>query len=136
MRAIDAGDASAIVLLAGDRFDRGSFRTLVDHYNRVTERYLAPIPTGGPNVVFAFLTRRHMDRYGLERSDYGRLVVVQRKNAERNPGAVYREPLSLDEYLAAPAVAEPLHRYDCVPVVSGADALAVSRADHGVCPPR
>jgi acetyl-CoA acetyltransferase len=38
---------------------------------------------------------------------------------------VYREPLTLEEYLAAPVVAAPLTRYDCVPVVSGADALVL-----------
>jgi acetyl-CoA acetyltransferase len=42
---------------------------------------------------------------------------------------VYREPLTLEEYLAAPMVAEPLCRYDCVPVVSGADALVVTSAE-------
>ena len=132
VRAIEAGDASTIVLVAGDRFDRDSFRALVDGYNRATERWLAPIPTGGPNAVFALLTRRHMDAHGLERADYGRLVVAQRKRARRNPGAVYREAMTLEDYLAAPIVAEPLHRYDCVPVVSGADALVVTRSEHGV----
>ncbi len=132
VRAIEAGDATTIVLLAGDRLDRDSFRALADGYNRATERYLAPIPTGGPNALFALLTRRHMNLHGLERVDYGRLVVEQRRHAGRNPGAVYREPLTLDEYLAAPVVAEPLHRYDCVPVVSGADALVVARAERGV----
>lgn len=132
VRAVEAGDARTIVLLAGDRFDRASFRRLVDEYNRATAAHLAPIPLGGPNALFAFLTRRHMEAHGLERADYGRLAVAQRAWAQRNPGAVYREPLTLEEYLAAPVVAEPLHRYDCVPVVSGADAVVVADAEHGV----
>jgi acetyl-CoA acetyltransferase len=49
-----------------------------------------------------------------------------------NPGAVYRAPLTLEEYLGAPVVAEPLVRLDCVPVVSGADALVVAAAGEGV----
>jgi acetyl-CoA acetyltransferase len=132
VRAVDAGDARTIVLLAGDRLDGGSFRALVDGYNRATADHLAGIPSGGPNALFAFLTRRHMEAHGLTREDYGRLAVAQRAWAERNPGAVYRNPLTLEEYLAAPVVAEPLHRYDCVPVVSGADAVVVSDAPHGV----
>jgi acetyl-CoA acetyltransferase len=132
VRAVEAGDARTIVLLAGDRLDRSSFRRLVEHYNRATEQWLAPIPIGGPNALFALLTQRHMQKHGLRRADYGRLVVAQRRNAARNPGAVYREPLTLDDYLAAPVVAEPLHRYDCVPVVSGADALVVRAAEDGV----
>lgn len=131
VRAIEAGDATTIVLLAGDRFDRNSFRRLVDAYNRVTQTYLAPIPTGGPNALFAMLTAQHMQLNGLTRSDYGTLVL-QRRAAALNPGAVYGEPLTIDEYLAAPVVAPPLHRYDCVPVVSGADAIVVSSASGGV----
>lgn len=131
MRAIDAGDATTIVLLSGDHFDSAAFRVLVDTYNRTTAQYLAGIPTGGPNVLFAMLTRQQMDTHGLEREDYGRLVVAQRRWAGLNPGAVYRAPLTLEEYLAAPVVAEPLHRLDCVPVVSGADALVVTAAGQG-----
>jgi acetyl-CoA acetyltransferase len=132
VRAIEAGDATTIVLLAADRFDRASFRRLADTYNRVTERYLAPIPAGGPNALFALLTQRQMRERSLRREDYGRLVVAQRRWAGLNPGAVYRTPLSIEEYLEAPVVAEPLHRYDCVPVVSGADALVVAASGDGV----
>jgi acetyl-CoA acetyltransferase len=132
VRAVEAGDAATIVLLAGDRFDGDGFRRLVDSYNRATAEYLAPIPTGGPNAVFAHLTQRYMDARGLAREDFGRLVIAQRAWASRNPGAVYRDPLTMDEYLAAPVVAAPLHRYDCVPVVSGADAIVVAARDTGV----
>lgn len=48
--------------------------------------------------------------------------------AQRNPAAVYRSPLTLDDYLAAPLVADPLCRLDCVPVVSGADAIVLRAA--------
>ncbi|HZQ88526.1 MAG TPA: thiolase family protein [Gaiellaceae bacterium] len=131
-RALEAGDANTIVLLAGDRFDRNAFRRLVDTYNRATQDHLAGIPTGGPNAVFAHLTQRHMAEKCLERSDYGRVVVAQREWAARNPIAVYREPLTLEQYLAAPVVAAPLHRYDCAPVVSGADALVLRRGSRGI----
>jgi len=132
VRAVEAGDARTIVLLAGDRLDGDSFRDLVDSYNRATADHLARIPLGGPNALFAHLTQRHMDRHGLTREDYGRLVVAQRRWAEQNPLAVYREPMTLEEYLAAPVVAEPLHLYDCVPVVSGADAIVVADARSGI----
>jgi acetyl-CoA acetyltransferase len=129
VRAIEAGDASTIVLLAGDRLLREEFAALVDGYNRATRDHLAPIPVDGPNTVFALLTQRHMAATGLTRGDYGLIATAQRRWAQGNPLAVYREPLTLEEYLAAPVVAEPLCRYDCVPVVSGADALLVTGAD-------
>ncbi|HEY4349194.1 MAG TPA: thiolase family protein [Gaiellaceae bacterium] len=132
VRAVEAGDARTIVLLAGDHFDRASFQQLLDSFNRATEEYLTPIPVGGPNALFAQLTTRHMAAHGLERADYGRLVVAQRAWAGTNPGAVYREPMTLRDYLDAPIVAPPLGRFDCVPVVSGADALVVTAAATGV----
>jgi acetyl-CoA acetyltransferase len=129
VRAIEAGDAELIVLVAGDLVAAGDYGRLVDEYNRATRDYLAPLPFEGPNTLFSFLTRRHMAEYGMERRDYGLLAVDQRRWAARNPGAVYRAPLTLEEYLDAPAVAPPLHRYDCVPPVTGADALVVTSAE-------
>jgi acetyl-CoA acetyltransferase len=125
VRAVEAGDARAVLILAGDHFTRSSFVDLVDHYNRATEEHLAPLQFGGPNSVFAMLTQRHAQAHGLQRPDYGAVAVSQRAWAAGNPGAAYREPLTIQEYLAAPMVAEPLCLYDCVPVVTGADAVVV-----------
>ncbi|NUP73571.1 MAG: thiolase family protein [Sinomonas sp.] len=129
VRAIEAGDASVIVLAAGDVMDRSAFSRLVARYNRATEQHLAPLPMSGPNALFAMLTARQMEALGLERSDYGKIAVAQRRWAADNPGAVYRDPLTLGEYLAAPMVADPLGRYDCVPPVTGADAVVVAADD-------
>jgi acetyl-CoA acetyltransferase len=130
-RAVESGDARAVLVLAGDHVSRAAFRYLVDNYNSATRDHLAPLPFGGPNSLFAMLTRRHADANGLERGDYGALVVTQRQWARDNPGAVYRRPLTLGEYLAARLVADPLCLYDCVPVVTGADALIVRAARAG-----
>jgi acetyl-CoA acetyltransferase len=124
-RAVEAGDARHVLLVAGDRLGPYDFVKLVDEYNRATKEFLAPAPTGGPNALFALLTQRHMAKHGLERRDYGMLVIAQRGWAQQNPGAVYRSPMSIEEYLEAPVVADPLTIFDCVPVVSGADAIVV-----------
>ena len=130
-RAVEAGDARCILLVAGDRLDPAAFVTLVDEYNSATRDHLAPLPTGGPNALFAMLTRRHMRAHRLGREAYGALVVAQRSWAALNPGATYRTPLALADYLRAPLVADPLSIYDCVPVVAGADAVVVSSDGRG-----
>lgn len=79
MRAVDAGDANTIVLLSGDYFTREDFTRLVEGYNRTTARRLARIPHGGPNALFAMLTRQQMKDHGLVRADYGHLAVAQRR---------------------------------------------------------
>ncbi|MGH2883677.1 MAG: thiolase family protein [Solirubrobacteraceae bacterium] len=128
-RAVHAGDARAILVLAGDHLPRDRFQDLVNNYNRATRAHLAPLPFGGPNSLFAMLTQRHAAAYGLQRDDYGALVVAQRQWAGANPGAAYRGPMSLHDYLNAPVVADPLCVYDCVPVVTGADAVIVCAPD-------
>lgn len=125
VRAIEAGDANVIVLAAGDLMDQSVFRRLVASYNKATEEHLAPLPLNGPNALFAMLTSRQMEQLGLCREDYGRIAVAQRQWAMDNPAAVYRKPLGMDEYLNAPMVATPLGRYDCVPPVTGADAVVL-----------
>lgn len=129
LAAIETGQARHIVLLAGDAFQPADFHELVTNYNRSTQQWLRPLGIANPNTLFALLTQRHMAREGLSRSDYGQLVLAQRRHAQRNPQAVYRTPMTLDDYLGAPAVADPLGVYDCVPVVAGANALLLSHAD-------
>jgi acetyl-CoA acetyltransferase len=132
LRAVESGDANTVLVLAGDHLTRASFKNLVDNYNSATRDHLAPLQFGGPNSLFAMLTQRHAAAHSLERADYGEFVVAQRRWAEGNPGAVYRTPLTLDEYLDAPMVADPLCLYDCVPVVTGGDALIIRAEGKGV----
>jgi acetyl-CoA acetyltransferase len=131
-RAVEAGDAATVLLVAGDVLRPRDFRALVDNFNTAARDHLTPIPTGGPNALFALLTRRQMHTHRLPREVYGRLVVAQRTWAARNPGAVYRDPLTLDDYLREPLIADPLCRLDCVPVVAGADAVVVASGESGV----
>jgi acetyl-CoA acetyltransferase len=128
LRAIEAGDAETVVLCSGDRLDRAAFAHLVANYNRATAGHLAPLGYSGPNALFAMLTQRYLRARGLARRDLGQIPVAQRRWAGGNAGAVYRDALTIEEYLAAPPVATPLTRYDCAPVVAGADAIVVAAA--------
>jgi acetyl-CoA acetyltransferase len=127
--AVAAGDAKVVLLLAGDHLLDADFQRLVADFNVATRDELAPLDYGGPNALFALLMQRHMTAFGLGLEAYGGVAVAQRRWAAHNVGAVYREPLTLEDYLAAPMVAPPLCRYDCVPVVSGADALVLVAPD-------
>ena len=60
IRAVAGGDASCVLLVAGDVFRHDEFARLVNEYNVATRDHLAPIPFGGPNALFAMLTQRHM----------------------------------------------------------------------------
>lgn len=129
--ALEAGQADTLVLVAADHFAGADFTALVRDYNGTARDYLSPLGCVGPNPLFAMLTQRQMDAHGLTRADYGALCVAQRAHAAGYAAAAFREPLTLEAYLAAPMVAGPLSRLDCVPVVSGAAALVLTRAPRG-----
>lgn len=71
---------------------------------------------------------RYMHDFGATREQLGWIPVVQRSHAGRNPDAVYRDPLTLDDYLAARMISTPMCLFDCDVPVDGATAVVVSAA--------
>jgi acetyl-CoA acetyltransferase len=129
LRAVEIDAASPILVVGGDATGLAGYAKVASNFNIVTREHLAPLGHGGPNGVYALVTARQMKKYRLEKSDYGQIAVAQRAWAAKNPFAVYRTPMTMEEYLAAPMVADPLSRYDCVPVVAGAQAIVVAHPD-------
>ena len=80
---------------------------------------------GGPNASFAFLTDHYMREYGAKREDFAKLCIAQRDNALQFPHALMKRPLTLDDYLNARPIADPLCLFDCVMPCAGAEAYLV-----------
>lgn len=131
-RAVQAGDADIVACVAGDTNHIDSFRSLLSSFSRFAMDASYPYGYGGPNANFALLTDRYMTEFGATRADFGRLCVAQRANALRYPGAVMKKPLSLDQYLNARPIAEPLALFDCVMPCAGAEAFLVMREDEAL----
>jgi len=129
LRGIDSGAADVILVIGGDATGLAGYGRIASSYNIATRDHLAPLGHGGPNGVYALVASRQIKAFGLTKSDYGHIAIAQRAWASRNPFAVYRTPLTMEEYLAAPMVADPLSRYDCVPVVAGAQAIVLAHPD-------
>jgi len=129
LRGVDSGAADVILVIGGDATGLAGYGKIAANYNIATRDHLAPLGHGGPNGVYALVASRQMKKYGLAKSDYGHIAIAQRAWAAKNPFAVYRTPLTMEEYLAAPMVADPLSRYDCVPVVAGAQAIVIAHPD-------
>jgi acetyl-CoA acetyltransferase len=72
---------------------------------------------------------RHMHEFGTTREHLGAIALAGRKHAALNPAAVYRDPMSMDDYLAARMVTWPFGLYDCDAPCDGATAVVVSSAD-------
>ncbi|WP_374598190.1 thiolase family protein [Sphingosinicella sp.] len=125
-RAVQDGDANVVACIAGDTAGSARFSDLVRHFSRFSSAAVYPYGAAGPNGVFALITDNYMRRFGAERADFGRIAIAQRANARGNPNALLgAKPLSLDDYLAAPPIAEPLHLFDCVLPCAGAEAFLV-----------
>src|SRR5690606_4067842 len=124
-RAVQAGDASVVACVGADTNHVNSFRLTLGSFSNFARDATYPYGSGGPNSIFAFITANYMREFGATREDFGRIAVAQRSNALKNPYAVFKKPLTLEEYLGARPIAEPLHLFDCVMPCAGADAFLV-----------
>ncbi len=125
-RAVQAGDAEVVACIAGDTNHVDSFRLTLANFSQFARDAVYPYGAGGPNASFAFLTAYYMRTYGATREDFGKLCVAQRANALKYPYALFKKPLTLEEYLSARPIAEPLRLFDCVMPCAGAEAFLVT----------
>jgi acetyl-CoA acetyltransferase/uncharacterized OB-fold protein len=70
--------------------------------------------------------QRHFHKYGTTRETLGWIALNQRANAALSPTAIYREPLTMDDYLAARTITTPFGLYDCDVPCDGSIAVIVS----------
>jgi acetyl-CoA acetyltransferase len=72
--------------------------------------------------------RRHQHLYGTTEEQLGHVAVIQREHAQLNPLAVFREPLTIDDYLVSPYLVAPLRRHDVTMVSDGGVGVIVTAA--------
>jgi acetyl-CoA acetyltransferase len=128
-RAVQAGDADIVACVAGDTNHVDSFRHTIASFSQFARDAVYPYGSGGPNASFAFLTDHYMRKTGARREDFGKLCVAQRSNALAYPLALFRKPLTLEDYLEARPIADPLRLFDCVMPCAGAEAFLVMSDD-------
>ena len=126
-RAVQSGDASVVACIAGDTNHVDSFRAMLTSFSRFSQDASYPYGSGGPNGSFALMTAHHMNTYGTRAEDLGKLCVAQRENALHYAGALMKKPLTIDEYLDARLIADPLRLYDCVMPCAGGEGYLVMR---------
>jgi acetyl-CoA acetyltransferase len=124
-RAVQAGDAEVVACIAADTNHVDSFRQTLGSFSNFARDASYPYGSGGPNSIFAFITANYMREYGATREDFGRICVDQRSNALKNPNALFKKALTLDEYVAARPISDPIHLFDCVMPCAGAEAFLV-----------
>lgn len=91
--------------------------------------WLLPVGALSPVCQIAPYAARYLHEFGVTREQLGWIPVTQRAHAARNTDAVYRDPLTIDDYLAARMISTPICLYDCDVPVDGSTAIVVSAAD-------
>jgi acetyl-CoA acetyltransferase len=128
-RAVQSGDCDIAACIAGDTNHVDSFRRTLSTFSRFAQDAVYPYGSGGPNANFALIAQNFMKLTGATRADFGKLAVAQRANAMKYPHALMKKPLSLDDYLNARPITDPIHLFDCVMPCAGAEAFLVMRDD-------
>jgi acetyl-CoA acetyltransferase len=94
--------------------------------------------TGGPPVTpetvagavgYTAWASRYMHEFDVSRETLGLVAINERSNARRNPAAAMRDPLTMEDYLAARMIRSPLCMYDMDVAVDGADAFVITTTE-------
>jgi acetyl-CoA C-acetyltransferase len=80
-------------------------------------------------ALYALVAQRHMHVYGTTSAQLAAIAVACRRHAGLNPHALYRDPITVDDVLASPVIASPLHLLDCCVITDGGGAVVVVHPD-------
>ena len=91
--------------------------------------FSGPYGEGSAAITLAIRASHHFAKYGTTRETLGWIALTERANAALNPKAIYRDPMTMDDYLSARMISTPLGLYDCDVPVDAAVAVVVSAID-------
>lgn len=132
-RAIQVGDAEIIACIGADAMgNKNNFKSLIRNFSTFSRDHTYQYGAAGPSSLFAMKTSHYMDMFGAKMEDFGRICIAQREAAMENPLAMLRKPLSMEDYLCAMKLSDPLRLYDCVMPCSGAEGFLVMSAERAL----
>jgi acetyl-CoA acetyltransferase len=95
----------------------------------VAGEWEAPYGTRMPMTSYALAASRHMAEFGTTPEQLAQIAVDARRWATQNPRARYQDPITIDDVLASPVIASPLHQLDCCLVTDGGGAYVMTSAE-------
>lgn len=135
MAAIRDGHCDTVLVTYGSDLLSKQGRMLgTKGFQDAGERVPGPLQYESPygNVLvgaYAMAARRHMHEFGTTSEQLAEIAVAVRSHAQLNPGARYRDPLTVDDVLGSRLIADPLHLYDCCAITDGGGALVITTAE-------
>lgn len=127
-----AASAASVIAMAGDEILMGDGSFLMIHNawavavgNPIRE-FDVPFGASGANISYALPMQRHMAEFGSTPEQFASIASWARHNAQSNPDAIfYGQPATVEEVLASPVIASPLHLFEIVMPVAGGCAVVV-----------
>ncbi len=101
-------------------------------YAHDSQQWTLPFGSAAPPIWVAMFAQAHMDRYGTTSEQLAQIAINARRNAGLNPLAIYRDPMSLDDYFASRMITTPLRLFDCDVPCDGGTAFVISRRELAV----
>ncbi|MGM4895897.1 acetyl-CoA acetyltransferase [Tardiphaga sp. 839_C3_N1_4] len=122
--AIEAGLCTTVLIAYGSNL-KGAGTFGIHELPTFEKVYglMSPLPG------YAMCAARHMYEYGTTRAQMAEVAVAARQWAQLHPDATMKAPLTIDEVLASPLVADPLSRLDCCLMSDGGAAVIVTSPD-------
>jgi len=90
--------------------------------------FQGPFGVMGATAQFALIQTRYRHEHELTDEQLAKIAVTTRFHASLHPGAIYRAPMTVEDYLASRVLSSPLRLFDCVPIVNGGLAYIVTSA--------
>lgn len=131
-QAIEYGVADVVLALGFEQMQRGALAmsytdrpTPFDSFGAVVHAIQGDSDAPFAAQYFGGAGREYCDRYGMDPAVFAQISVKARAHAANNPYAVFRDPVTADEVLAAPVIYGPLTRLQCCPPTCGAAAAVL-----------
>ena len=143
-QAVESGVAECAIALGFEQMVPGALKGAYDDRPSPMARFaetmleLQGFEPEKPRAAqfFGGAGRDYIKQYGIRPDTFGRISVKARQHAARNPLAVFRDTVTLEEVMASPAVFDPLTRLQCCPPTCGAAATIVCSEEfakkHGI----
>ena len=133
--AVNSGMANYVLLPAGwNGYSGARVRQTVSQDvssipgGAIARDYYLPFGFTAPPQWYSVLARRHMHEFGTRSEQLGAIALTMREHAQLNPKAVmHGKPMTLDDYMASPMLADPYRFFDCCLETDGAAAVVLSR---------
>ncbi|MFE9066573.1 acetyl-CoA acetyltransferase [Streptomyces violaceusniger] len=132
MAAIEAGLCEVALVTYGStqRLDQSRARAGVAQDPRSpTGQFATPYGMLNPVGYYAMLAQLYSSRFGCAPEDLGEVALAARGWAQLNPNAARQAPLTMEDYLASPLIADPLRKLDICQINDGAGAMILTNAD-------